>query len=401
MLLIGLAAGGWMFFPQGARADGKDTIVLADFTNTTGDPVFDGTLRQGLSVQLEQSPFLSIISDQQIQQTLSRWVSRRCKTHAGDCAGTLPADGERRRARRFDRADWHAVSSDAQGGQLREREYRWRARRPRRATKNHVLEALGKIAVELRNKLGESLSTVQKFDTPLEQATTPSLEALKALSSGIQTISTKGSDAAIPFFKHAIELDPNFALAYAYLGTVENDIGESGLAVENHRKAYELRERTTEAERYSIMAAYHKDVTGDIEKAIETCRLWMQAYPRSPFPHNHLAGMIFPVIGEYEELVEEGNEAIRLNPDFRFPTSILGGGYIALGRLDEAKAAFAASSRTETGYSSFLDRPLSNCISTERCGRNGTAGHEDCRCGRDRGRDIGTGSRYGCLFRTS
>jgi tetratricopeptide (TPR) repeat protein len=186
----------------------------------------------------------------------------------------------------------------------------------------------------------------------LEQATTPSLEALKAFSSGIQTISTKGSDAAIPFFKHAIELDPNFALAYVYLGTMENDIGEFGLAVEYHRKAYELRDRTTEAERYSIIAVYHKDVTGDINKAIETCRLWIQAYPRTPFPHDSLGGMILPVVGQFEGVVEAGNEAVRLNPDFPISYLILSSGYIALNRLDEAKATFARARERK------LDIPL-------------------------------------------
>ena len=200
---------------------------------------------------------------------------------------------------------------------------------------------LGKMSVELRNKLGESLSTVQKFDTPLEQATTSSLEALKAFSSGIQTINTKGSDEAIPFFKHAIELDPNFALAYAYLGIMENDIGEPSLAVEYHRKAYELRDRTSEAEKYSITATYYKDVTGNIEKAIEACQLWIQAYPRADHPHDLLAGMILPVIGQYERAVEEATEAIRLNPDFPIPYAQRIFAYAALNRLDEAKATYA------------------------------------------------------------
>jgi tetratricopeptide (TPR) repeat protein len=203
-----------------------------------------------------------------------------------------------------------------------------------------VLNALGKVSIEIRNKLGESLSTIQKFDTPLEQATTPSLEALKAFSSGIKIMSATGSNAAIPFFKRAIELDPTFALAYAYLGIMENDIGEAGLSVEHHRKAYELRDRASEPEKYSITVLYHKSVTGDIEKAIEACRLWIQAYPRTELPHDMLAGMILPVIGQYEKVVEEANQAVRLNPDVSISYSLLSLGYVALNRLDDAKATF-------------------------------------------------------------
>jgi eukaryotic-like serine/threonine-protein kinase len=353
MLLFGLAAGGWMFFTRKAHAlTDKDTIVLADFTNTTGETVFDGALRQGLSVQLEQSPFLSLISDQQIQQTLGQMDqqvdAKLTPTVARElCQRTASAavvDGSIAKIGTQYLLTLKAVNCES-GNTLASTE-------GQASDVNHVLGALGKITVELRNKLGESLSTVQKFDTPLQEATTPSLEALKAFSSGVQTISTRGSGAAIPFFKHAIELDPNFAVAYAYLGVVENDIGEFGLVVENHRKAYELRNRASEAEKYSIVAGYHKNVTGNIEKALETCRLWIQAYPRSPFPHNHLAGMILPVLGQYEKVVEEGKEANRLNPDFSISYFIVSSGYIALNRLDEAKATFARARERK------LDIPL-------------------------------------------
>jgi tetratricopeptide (TPR) repeat protein len=219
---------------------------------------------------------------------------------------------------------------------------------------NHVLEALGKVSGDLRNRLGESLSTIQRFDTPLEQATTPSLEALKAFSSGVQTINTKGSDAAIPFFKHAIELDPNFALAYAFLGIMENDIGEASLGVEYHRKAYELRDRASEPERYSIDATYYKNVTGNIEKAVEACQLWIQAYPRAYHPHDLLAGMILPTIGQWDKVIEEATEAIRLNPDFPIPYAQRIFGDISLNRIDQAKATYAQA----TGRK--LDIPLFN-----------------------------------------
>jgi eukaryotic-like serine/threonine-protein kinase len=174
---------------------------------------------------------------------------------------------------------------------------------------NHVLEALGSVSVEIRNKLGESLSTIQKFDTPLEQATTPSLEALKAYSSGIQATETKGPDAAIPFFKRAIELDPNFAVAYAYLGILATSALGPGLSVDYRTKAYELRDRTSDTERYWVTTAYQKGVTGNIPKAIEACDLWIQAYPRAYFPYVCLGGAVLPIVGQYERAVDRGNSS--------------------------------------------------------------------------------------------
>jgi serine/threonine protein kinase/tetratricopeptide (TPR) repeat protein len=351
---IGLAVGGRLLFPRKVHAlTDKDTIVLADFTNTTGKTVFDGALRQGLSVQLEQSPFLSIISDQQIQQTLGLMgqpadakltpaIARELCQRTGSAA---VLDGSIAQIGTQYLLTLKAVNCES-GRSLASTE-------AQASDENHVLEALGKVSGELRNKLGESLSTVQKFDTPLEQATTPSLEALKAFSSGIKVMSATGSNAAIPFFKRAIELDPNFALAYAYLGIMENDIGESGLAVENHRKAYELRDRASEPEKYSITVVYHKDVTGNIDKAIEACRLWIQAYPRTELPHDMLAGMILPVIGQYENVVEEANEAVRLNPDVSIGYFLLGSGFIALNRLDEAKATYAQARERKQDVPTF------------------------------------------------
>ena len=197
--------------------------MLADFTNATGDPVFDGTLRQGLSVQLEQSPFLSIISDEQIRQTLGLMgqpadaklipaIAQEVCQRTGSAAAL---DGSIAKIGTPVPSTLKAVNCES-GESLASTE-------AEASDENHVLDALGNMSVEMRNKLGESLSTIQKFDTPLQQATTPSLEARKAFSTGIQVIN-KRSGSAIPFFKHAIELDPNFALAYAFLGIMENDI---------------------------------------------------------------------------------------------------------------------------------------------------------------------------------
>jgi len=351
VVVAGLAAGDWLFFSRKAHAlTDKDTIVLADFTNMTGDPVFDGTLRQGLSVQLEQSPFLSIIPDQQIQQTLLLMGQKpdvKLTPEIGrELCQRIPSaavlDGSIARIGTQYLLTLKAVNC-VSGKSLASTE-------AQASDENHVLGALGKASVELRNKLGESLSTVQKFDTPLEHATTPSLEALKAFSSGIQVINTTGSDAAIPFFQHAIELDPKFALAYAYLGILENDILESSLAVDSQRKAFELRDRTSEAEKYSITATYEKHVTGNIPKAMEACELWIQAYPRASHPHDLLAGMILPVIGQYEKAVQEATEAIHLNPDSPIPYFQRIFNLIALNRLDEAKAT----------YEQALERKLNN-----------------------------------------
>ena len=317
-----------------------DSVLVADFTNMTGDPVFDGTLRQGLAVQLEQSPFLSFVSEDRIQQVLqmmgqpadarltpvvAREICERT-TSGAVLEGSIAQIGTQYllTVKAIDCVSGESLAStEAQA-----------------SDKNHVFDALGKSASEIRNKLGESLSTVQKFDTPLEQATTPSLEALKAFSSGREVLSTLGEKAAIPFYKRAIELDPNFALAYAWLGVAFTSVGESGVAAGYTRKAYELRNRASAPEKYFISAVFQKEVTGNIEEAEQSCKLWIQAYPRSEMPHVYLSGAIYPVTGQYEKAVEEARDAIHLKPDFNVPYAFLMWNYMSLNRLDEAKAAY-------------------------------------------------------------
>ena len=338
--VLALSIGGYFYSHRTPKLTDKDTIVLADFTNITGDPVFDGTLRQGLSVQLEQSPFLSIISDQQIQQTLQMMgqkpdakltpaIARELCQRTGSAA---VLDGSITQIGTPYLLTLKAVNC-ASGESLASTE-------AQASDKSHVLDALGKTASEIRNKLGESLSTVQKFDTPLEQATTPSLEALKAFSSGFQIHNSVGDAAAIPFYKQAIEFDPNFALAYEWLGLSFNDIGELSKDVDCTRKAYELRDRTSEPEKYFITARFHKVVTGNMEKAEQALQLWMQAYPRMSLPHIYLAGAICPVTGQYEKGIEQGREAVRLSPNHSPAYAVPMPNYIALNRLDEAKAAY-------------------------------------------------------------
>jgi len=327
-----------------------DSVVLADFTNTTGDSVFDGALRQGLAVQLEQSPFLSLVSEDRIQQTLGLMgqpadsrltpvIAREICQRTGSTAvleGAITQIGT-------PYLITLTVVSCVNGQSLASSEAQG-------SDKNHVLDALGKTASEIRSKLGESLITVQKFATPLEQATTPSLEALKAYSAGVKVQSTTGDSEAIPFFKHAIELDPNFALDYAELGIAFTTIGEPSIGGGYTRKAYELRNQTSEQEKYYISAIFHKEVTGDLEKAEQSCKLWIQAYPRAEGPHIYLSGAIYPGLGYYEKAAEEAREAIHLKPDSPTSYVFLMFGYIGLNRLDEAKGV----------YGQALERKLNN-----------------------------------------
>jgi predicted Ser/Thr protein kinase len=339
--VIALTAVGWLFFSRKAHAlTERDTVVLADFTNTTGDTVFDGTLRQGLSVQLEQSPFLSLISGDRIQQTLqmmdqkpdTKLTPEIARELCQRTASAAVLDGSIAQIGTQYLLTLKAVNC-ASGESLASAE-------AQASDKNHVLDALGKTAAEIRNNLGESLSTVQKFDTPLRQATTSSLEALKDFSSGDRILNTVGDAAAIPFYKRAIEVDPNFALAYASLGLAYTDMGEPSVAAEYTQKAYELRDRTSEPEKYFITAIFHKEVTGNLEAAEQSCEFWKQAYPRSETPHDYLSGAIYPALGQYEKGAEEGREAVRLNPHFPLSYAFVMFNDLALNRLGEAKATY-------------------------------------------------------------
>jgi serine/threonine protein kinase/tetratricopeptide (TPR) repeat protein len=338
ILAIALAAGALFLHSRKAHAlTDKDTIVLADFINTTGDSVFDGALRQGLSVQLEQSPFLSIVSDQQIQQTLQMMGQKSDAKLTPEisrelCQRTASAavlDGSIAQIGTPYLLTVRAVNC-SNGETLASTE-------AQASDKNHVLDALGKTASEMRSKLGESLSTVQKFDTPLEEATTPSLEALKAYSSGHQATSPS---LAISFYKRAVELDPNFAVAYAMLGIWHTSIGEPSIASGYAQKGYELRGHASEPEKYFVSVIYYKEVLGNMEKAEQTCKLWAQAYPRAEMPHTYLSGGIYPALGRHDEVVSEARQAIRLKPDDPVPYVFLMDGYMSLNRYDEANSTY-------------------------------------------------------------
>ncbi len=352
ILVIASILGGWLLFSRRPHAlTDKDTIVLADFTNTTGDTVFDGTLRQGLSVQLEQSPFLSIIADQRMQQTLQMMGQQpdaklTAKTARELCLRTSSAAvlyGSIAQIGTQYVLTLKAVSC-ASGESL--------ASTDTQATdKNHVLDALGKAASDMRNKLGESLTTVQNFDTPLEQATTPSLEALQAYSLGYRAQIVKGDwSAAIPLFERAISLDPSFAMAYARLGTSYGNLGESARAAENMRKAYDLRERVSEREKFYITSHYEHVVTGDLESARKIYESWAQTYPRDFIPPNNL-GAIYYALGEQSKALAARRDAFKLDPGSALSYGNLVSGYLFLNRLDDAK------STAQEAWAHNLDSP--------------------------------------------
>jgi len=312
----------------------KDTIVLGDFTNTTGDPVFDGTLREGLSVELELSPFLSLVSEEGIQQTLrmmgqptnvrlkpqiAREVCQRTNSTAA-LDGSIALIGTR--------YNLILKAVNCVNGEL------LASTEAQASDKNHVLDALGKVALEMRRRLGESLSTVQKYNTPLEQATTPSLEALQAFSLGVKA-QFAGDVAPVAFFQSAIQLDPNFAAAYDAMGS-ENEVIGTALAVENIRKAFELRTRVSEREKLIIEGDYYHFVTGDRTKAQQSYILGEQIYPREVTFRESL-GVLYNALGQYEAGLREDQEAVRLAPSsitYRFLIYT----YLSLNRDEDAAA---------------------------------------------------------------
>jgi serine/threonine protein kinase/tetratricopeptide (TPR) repeat protein len=322
------------------RLTEKDTIVLADFTNSTGDPVFDDTLKQALAVGLQQSPFLNILSEQKVQETLglmgrppgerlnegtAREVCQRTES-AAVLVGSISNLGTE-----------YVLGLNALNCRTGDRLV---LEQVQATKKENVLKALDQVTVRSRTILGESLGTVEKYETPIQEATTSSLDALKAFSVGMKTLSEKGEVAAIPFFEHAIELDPNFAFAYAQLGGMYiANLAELDLAAKNIRKAYELRGRVSERERLVITGIYYSFVTGELEKALQSCEVSAQAYPRDSDSRN-LAGLIYLYLGQHEKSVAEEREAIRLAPDNIYAYSNLMEGYIGLDRVEEAKAVY-------------------------------------------------------------
>jgi serine/threonine protein kinase/tetratricopeptide (TPR) repeat protein len=336
--------------PLSQKLTEQETIVLADFANATGDAVFDETLRQGLAVQLEQSPLLSMVSDDRIQQVLrlmDRPTDTRLTADIGReiCERTGSAavlDGSI--ARLGSAYVLGLRARNCRSGDVLDQE---QVQAPR---KEDVLNRLGQMATAFRMRIGESLSTIERHNTPLEEATTRSLDALKAFSSG-RTVHTSHGPAALALFKRATEIDPLFAMAHAFLGGTYQELGESGRAAESTIAAYQLRDRVSDAERFFIEATYDLRVTGNLERARRTLELWAQTYPRARDAHGLQAGIVYHVLGKYEQAVEQAQRTVELDPDFAIGYDLLAVNYQALDRVTDAKAALhrAAERKLEMG----------------------------------------------------
>ena len=347
--LVAVAVILWMYWPRHAPLTDKDTILLADFLNTTGDPVFDGTLKQALAVQLEQSPFLDLVSEDHVRDALrfmerspeeriTREVAREICQRQGIKAmllGSISGIGSH-----------YAVSLDAvnaqTGASIASEHFETDNR-------DQVLKSLGQAASRLRENLGESLGSIQKFNAPIEQVTTSSLEALKAYSLGIEQHSKSKYREAIPFYKQAIELDQNFAIAYARLATCYNNTRQYELSREASQKAYEHRDRASQREKLLVSWNYYGAVTGEWDRTNEQLEVWKSTYPRDWEPFNLLANR-YTLVGPFDSAIANAREALRLNPkDARIYVN-LAVAFMGLNRFDEAKKILleAQQQRLET-----------------------------------------------------
>jgi serine/threonine protein kinase/tetratricopeptide (TPR) repeat protein len=336
-LLLAVAAGAFFYSRRSQALTEKDSILLADFVNTTGDAVFDGTLKQALAVQLEQSPYLNVLPQSRIQAALRLMgrppdervtsdVAREICVRDGVKAmltGSISALGSHYV---IDLNAVNAQTGDSLGRAQVESE-----------SKEQVLKSLDQAASSLRQKLGESIGSVQKFATPLEQATTSSLEALQAFTLGQAEHSKLDDDKAVPHLKRAIELDPNFAMAYGTLGVVYGNLSQTNQQLANLSKAFELKDRASEREKLYISAHYYSEVTREVDKALAIYEQWKQTYPRDSVPWDNLA-LGYQSTGHPEKSLSNASEAMRLNPKDRFANANLADAYHSLGRYDEAKA---------------------------------------------------------------
>jgi len=341
LLLVAIVAAAGLYFRY--RRHGvmpfaeKDKLVMADFMNTTGDPVFDDALKQGLTLQLNQSPFLAVVSDRKVHETLKQMghpagerlspelaldVCQRTGDKAMLTGSIAPAGSGYE-------VSLQAVTCNT--GEL------LASAQEQAADKQQVLKALDRAAASLRGKLGESLSSVQKYDTPVEQAATSSLEALKAYSLGNKTRWEKGDSAALPFYTKAIELDPNFASAYLTLAVTYANLGELTRSAESARKAYDLREKVDPQEQFTIEAFYYDLATGELDKAAQVYRVWQQTYPTEHVPYTNL-GIISGELGNWNGALQDELEAMRLDPSHVNRYANLASYYIALNRFDDAEA---------------------------------------------------------------
>jgi tetratricopeptide (TPR) repeat protein/tRNA A-37 threonylcarbamoyl transferase component Bud32 len=325
----------------------RDAILVTDFVNTTADPVFDGALKKALAVDLEQSPYLNVFPEQKVRQTLQFMGRTPDERITGDVGreicqrvgikamlnGSIANMGSQ-----------YVITLDAVNAGTGES----LAREEVQATnKESVLNSLHAAGSSLRKKLGESLVSVQKYDKPLSEATTSSLEALKAFSLGDMKHQSFDELAALPLYQHAVELDPNFAMAYARLGTVYNNLGQSELSETNRQKAFELRDRASEHEKLYIMSHFYVD-SGQLDKGITALELYKQTYPRDSTPYNNIAA-VYIQMGQFENALENARQAVQLDPDSASGYSNAGFAYAGLNRLDEAKATFNEALQHKAG----------------------------------------------------
>ena len=350
LVVLGGTIARWWWHPVSLRA--TEPVLIADFANSTGDAVFDDTLRQGLVAQLEQSPFLSLVPEDRVRRTLGLMgqpvdvkmtpeLGREVCTRAG---GGAVLDGSIAKL-----GNEYVVglrATDCRDGGILDEE------QMQAAKKEDVLKALSQIASKFRTRVGESLTTIKEHDTALEEATTPSLEALKAYSIGRKLV-TSTENAALPFFQRAVALDPNFAMGYAFIGRIYGNLGEAELSAANTRKAYELRDRTSDPEKFWIMAAYDTQVTENLERAEQTCKVWEQTYPHDVTAKMFQAGVILPVVGRYQEAIDKGEMARAIDPDFGIIYFILAMRHQELGSLDKAEASLRDAAKRRLDIPDF------------------------------------------------
>jgi len=337
IVVAGVVAGIFLYSRRSQALTEKDSILLIDFVNTTGDAVFDGTLKQALAVQLEQSPYLNVLPESRIREALrfmgrtpdarvTSDVAREICLREGVkamLAGTISGLGSH-----------YVIDLNAINAQTGDSLARAQVESD---SKEQVLKSLDNAASALRSRLGESMGSVQKFATPLEQATTSSLEALQAFTLGQAEHQKLADEKAVPHLKRATELDPNFAIAHATLGTVYGNLSKISDQIASVTKAFELRGRTSEREKLYIDAHYYEAVTGEAEKSIEVYEQWKQIYPRETIPWDNLA-LRYNGQGDHEKALANAMQAMRLDPKDRYAFQNASEAYLHLGRYDEAMA---------------------------------------------------------------
>ena len=342
MLIVVAAAFLYLHLRKAHALQSQDTVVIADFTNTTGDPIFDGTLRQALAIDLGQSPFLRVVPDRRVaaalkqmekpaDQRLSREIAREVCLRTNSQAYVAGSVEQTEQQYQIKLAALNCKTNETIAGVSTTAQNR-----------DQVLQALDKADSRLRRQLGESLPSLEKFDKPLMEVTTSSLEALQAFTTGQILRQQKGNAEALPYMQKAVILDPNFAEAYAVMGSIYTNLAEAGSAKENFARAYELRNRVSERERFYVESVYYQQVTGESSKAIETSTNWIKAYPGDAGPHMRLARE-YSLRGQYEQAAGELREAIRLEPDQFPPYFNLTKTYIQLNKMDEAEATLGAA----------------------------------------------------------